>query len=120
MNKICPYCQRPMRLVQDKITSTRPWQCDFHGEVRVWLDIGDFPKEQNWPYNITLVCLYKDSTYHAKFFHNYDVLQNLPKFRIDRVNRRPKTHEVVVTLDFHPDITPENISTKLPTLILFS
>ena len=120
MNKNCPYCQRPMRRVQDDVTRTRPWQCDFHGAVRVWWDTGTFLEMEKPPYNITLVILYKDSTYHAKFFHDYDVLENLPKFRIDKVNRRPKTHQVILTLDFHPEITPENIETKLPTLILFS
>jgi len=101
----------------DEMTRIYYWQCDWHGAVRVrqtemLTDSGAF--------NVSLVVLYKDATYSATFFRNYDVLAGLPKFRIDKINRRPKTSEIILVLDFHPDITPENIAAKLPTYILFS
>jgi len=93
------------------------WQCDWHGAVRVRQT--ELHNDQS-PFNVLFVVLYKNDTYHATFFRNYNLLSNLPKFRIDKINRNSKLSQVIITLNFYPDITPENVASKLPTYILFS
>ncbi len=104
----CPYCKKLCRLI-----GTYKYQCDYHGSVRVQV----VPASNNDVLDVTLVVIRDDATFNCTFFHNYD---HPNKFRVEKVNRRPKTNQIVVTLDFHPPLTPENIEAKLETLILFS
>lgn len=112
--KNCPCCNKLLRKVQDTTFTRQSYmQCDYHGSVRVW-----YQSVTDGAYNIILVLLYRDTTYHATFIHNNPGLDH--KFQITKPKRYPKTSELILTLDFHPDITPENIEKKLPTMILFS
>jgi hypothetical protein len=60
---------------------------------------------------------HKENKYVAYFYY----FNPIPSaFRVDQVKPPPLTTHTVLTLDFHPDITPENIQKKLPILITFS
>lgn len=122
---MCKFCNRPCRpCYEDPKSASRSmydkhWRCDYHG-IAV-KHIGVPPDELT---SLVLSVNYKDYQYDCMF--NYDIttpsgglIATYP-FRILKMNRAPKTVEVVVSLDFHPDITPENVVQKLPTLILFS
>lgn len=115
----CTYCGRLCRSmyeIDSKDYRDREfWQCDYHGAVRV---------REYWSHEgithikTVLVVLYKDNRYQASIYYDNDPLAE--KFRIDKINSKFKPNEIIVTLDFHPDITPENIAAKLPTYIIFS
>jgi hypothetical protein len=114
----CTYCGKLCRPVYDIDTKDykdrSSHQCDYHGAVRV---------REFWSFDgsihikTVLIILYKDNRYQASIYYDNDPLAE--KFRIDKYNSKLKTNEIIVTLDFHPDITPENIATKLPTYLLF-
>lgn len=117
----CKFCNRKCRKVSpEKGDHDRApyWRCDYHGSVVVkhyW--INDVMLQPMLSY-VALIAYYKEDRYAACLMYNYD---HYPyKFRLDKVNPYPKTTQSIITLDFHPDITPENVTQKLPTLILFS
>jgi len=132
----CQFCQRACRKIapgkalshsgrQKSGTNLATfWQCDYHGQVAVkYMAAQDRPDHETEEWLTTiLVCLWKDNTYHVCFFHNNPEME--VKFRIDKVRPIPdwKNYaDAVVSLDFlPPDITPENVVTKLPTYLLFS
>lgn len=113
----CIYCKRkcrhfkPDRKHHSDVTSY--WRCDFHGSVTVRHYVG----LDNKLTSHSLVAFYREVQYQAVFFHYEDPPM---KFRIDRINPYPRTTETVMTLDFHPDITPENVQDKIKTYIMFS
>lgn len=117
---LCKFCKRPCRpCYEDPRSNSRSmydkhWRCDYHG-VAV-KHIGHPPDELT---AVVLTLNYKDNHYDCMF--NYGFGGNTSDcFRIMRMHPYPRTVEVIVSLDFYPDITPENIVQKLPTLILFS
>lgn len=111
MNVNCHYCNRLCRKNNAKypIMTRYVWQCDYHGAVRVWhAFIGEIK-------SITLVVMHKEQAFHVVFSFNGDK----KTFRIDRpTNSNPVN--TIFTLDFHPDINPDNIAEKLPTYLTFS
>lgn len=112
----CQYCQRKCR--PDTSQGIKYWRCDYHGSTVVKYLVANEP--EIWHTTI-LQCRHRETTYHVSFF--FDNPNYLYKFRIDKikVHRYVSSAEPIVTLDFHPDnITPENVSNKLPTLLLFS
>jgi hypothetical protein len=113
----CIYCKRKCRSFKPDPKSssdvTSYYRCDYHGAVTVKHYVG---LDQNVTSH-SLVAFYKDTQYQAVFFH-YDGSPS--KFRIDRINPYPRTTQTVMTLDFHPDITPENVQDKIKTYIMFS
>lgn len=114
----CIYCKRKCRRFKPdyKQTSdpTAYWRCDYHGAVAVRYYIGLDSQLTSH----ALVAFYRDVQYQALFFHHDGLLPC--KFRIDRINPYPQTMQTVMTLDFHPDLTPENIQDKIKTYIMFS
>lgn len=124
MKKECQYCHRPVRKVSQARTTY--WQCDYHGAtvVKYLFAEDNGVVDQEWVTTI-MVCLWKEQTYHVVFIHN---TTDPVKFRIDKVLNvpytkygSPKLAEAVVSLNFLPvDITPENVSGKLSTYLLFS
>lgn len=123
MNNIqCHFCKRLCREVSTRegqfrtvtLGFNRAWQCDYHGVTRVWhVPASNDPKILD----VVLVTIHKEQLYLASFFYGYD---HPTKFRIDKLNRSPRTNETIISLEFYPEITPETIQQKLPTLILFS
>ncbi len=118
----CIYCKRKCRNFKpDPKTSsdvTSYWRCDYHGAVTVRHYVGfDNLNGERKITSHSLVAFYKDTQYQAVFFH-YDDPPS--KFRIDRINPYPRTTLTVMTLDFHPDLTPDNIQEKIKTYLLFS
>ena len=116
----CQYCQRKCRKVApQKFDNQRAyWQCDWHGGTIVKF-LSEFDGgETGWTTTI-LVCKYKDFTFHACFFYNNPNIRE--KFRIDKLPNKPMSStEAIFSLDFYPDVAPENIQKKFPTYILFS
>lgn len=119
---LCKFCNRPCRpCYEDKNSPSRSmydkhWRCDYHG-VAV-KHIGYPPDELT---SVVLSVQHKGYQYDCMFnYHKDQSTLSYPPFRIMKMNPSPRTVEIVVTLDFHPDITPENVYNKLPTLILFS
>mgnify|MGYP001770796707 FL=1 len=111
----CHYCQRPCRLIRPagRQTDYTPyWQCDYHGAVR----IRHFLTHDQKIRQIALVCFYKEVQYQAVFM----MMDPQFKFRIDRIHAYPKTSETVMTLDQYPDLTPDNVQSKIATYILLS
>lgn len=95
-------------------TRTDSLQCDYHGAVRVRrMDLN------TGGYVISLVILNKEGEqYQMKFYYDIPFLTNI--FQIHKMRRWPHASDVIMSLDFHPDLTPENAPKKLPTMILFS
>lgn len=114
---ICKYCNRKCRPVApERYDVGNHWRCDYHGQVVVqWVTPTDPTNE--W-YTLILFCYYKDTKYAVKFYYNNINVNE--KFRVERPKPRNMGVDIIASLDFHPDITPENVTRKLPTLILFS
>lgn len=116
----CSYCQRPCRKI---IASQNPfgtYQCEYHGAVRV--QFSDNPNTMNPDAHscTILICLVKESNYQVTFFYGNHGPSH-PKFSVSKLPFDPKkTSQLIFNLDFHPDITPDNIKDKLPTLLTFS
>jgi hypothetical protein len=95
------------------------YQCDYHGSVRVQfiaMALGDVTS-YTWT---SLICRFKETNYRVNFYHG-KLDPTHPKFSIAKIpfdNRKPS--ETIFTLDFHPDITPENVESKLPVYLTFS
>lgn len=113
----CIYCKRKCRRFKpDPKTSsdiTSYYRCDYHGAVTVRHYVG----LDNEITSHALVAFYRDEQYQAVFFH-HDSLSY--KFRIDKINPYPRTIQTVMNLEFHPDLTPENVQDKIKTYIMFS
>lgn len=111
MNVNCHFCNKLCRKHDAKypVMTRHIWQCDYHGAVRVWHTfIGDIK-------SVTLVVIHKEQNYHATFVFNVDK----PSFYINHPTKQNPVN-VIFNLDFHPDITPENIADKLPTYLTFA
>lgn len=67
------------------------------------------PKQRQSVVN-TILWNHKNEEYRVHFF------QHDSKFRIDKI----KNDKVIFELPFHPNITPENLDTKIPLWIIFS
>jgi len=110
----CKFCEH---LCKDHVGPTGiPYvYCDKHNEAIVkYMPAGDI-----W---LTTVIgfKYKDSYFHACFFDNNPNIKE--KFRIDKIiNAYYPTQyaESIISLDFQPDITPENVSEKLSKYLSF-
>lgn len=113
----CIYCQRKCRHFKpDRKTSsdvTSYWRCDYHGSVTVKHYVG---LDQTCTSHALMV-IYRETQYQAVFFH-YEGAPS--QFRIDKINPYPRTTQTIMTLDFHPDLTPENVQDKIKTYLLFS
>ena len=113
----CQYCNQPCRKVAPgKFEQQRMpyFQCDYHGGTVV-----KYLAQDTWRTTI-LVFHLKEATYHACFFYDNP---NLPeKFRVDKVKNKPGQigADSVFSLDFHPDITPENVQKKCAMYMVFS
>jgi len=117
----CHFCQRTCRKVvpnQKEFDRTPYWRCDYHGSTVVRQYYISVQAEPLCISHIGLITYYKDLQYGAYLF--FDEAHFPHKFRIDKINPYPRTTQTVMTLDFHPDITPENVQQKLPTYIMFS
>lgn len=57
--------------------------------------------------------IYNDYTYSLYFYSN-------KSFEVVAFPKGKDSLNSVMKLDFHPDITPENVAEKLPILIVFS
>lgn len=115
----CYYCQKLCRRFTPdgkQVDYTTYWQCDYHGSVTI-RHYPKIPSHADILYSHSLVLYYKDSKYQAIFFHDDN---SIYKFRIDKLNPYPRTVQMVMTLDFHPDLTPENVQDKIKTYLLFS
>jgi hypothetical protein len=115
---ICQFCQRKCR--PDMIKSGGAfWRCDYHGGVVVKYYY-PLTTDETWS---TLVMVYNtdEATYHANFF--YDNPKITYKFRVDRVKKGWRgilESTEIFTLDFHPEITPDNLPNKITKYIIFS
>lgn len=116
---LCHFCQRKCRPFTESKNSHSPfrksWRCDYHGSVvvkHIMITTADPPLLST----VILSVIHNDNTYDCSFFLG----SITEKFRIDLNHRPPRTIETIVSLDFLPDITPENIAAKLPTYLLFS
>jgi hypothetical protein len=112
----CKFCQKPCRKI-----GSATHQCDYHGGTVVKYVLNEFRVNYDVDtYNTILVFSYNDKTYHASFLYD----NNTPvKFRVDRVllkRYRIAGIEPVFTLDFHPNITPDNVQKKMQTYIMMS
>jgi len=120
MNPVeCYFCKRKCRpFIEDKNSHApfrKSWRCDYHGAVVV-KHLMITSTEPHTLSRVILSVIHNDHTYDCSFF-----LGSLTeKFRIDLNHRPPRTIETIVSLDFYPEITPENIAAKLPTYLLFS
>lgn len=115
---ICAYCQRLCRKVTASFSGYfGTYQCDYHGAVRVQFS---YAGKDNEMLCVKLICNLKDSNYQATFFYGNTEASH-PKFSVCKLPFDPKkTSELIFNLDFYPDITPDNIKDKLPTLLTFS
>ena len=115
---ICQFCKRKCR-PDNAPGPAGYWRCDYHGGVVVKYCFAVQPG-QNW-HNLTLSYKTDEAKYHAVFL--YDNPNYTYKFRIDRVKKGWMglvQETAIFHLDFHPEITPENLPDKIKTYILFS
>lgn len=115
---ICQFCNRKCRLDRGPAGMSF-WRCDYHGGVVVkyFYPITDY---ETW-HTLVMVYITDEATYHANFF--YDNPNTTYKFRVDRVKKGWKgllEATEIFTLDFYPDITPENLPNKITKYIIFS
>ena len=115
----CTYCQAECRKI---VTNDRPtgrmnspaYQCDYHGSVRV--QFFELPNA----YWASFICRYKETNYRVNFYGG-DIDPTHPRFSIAKIPfDLKKPSETIFTLDFHPDITPDNVESKLPIYLTFS
>ena len=116
---ICKFCERKCRWDLGLMGNVGYWRCDYHGGVVVKYN---FSKDSNNPY-YTIIMVYQTETmyYQANFFYDNP---NFPyKFRLDNMKRGylgKLDAEEIFTLDFHPDITPDNLPNKITKYVIFS
>lgn len=111
---ICQFCQRKCRL-EDK----SHWRCDYHGGVVVKYYYPENLTDE-W-YTLTMVYRTDEAMYHAAFLYN-NPLRDW-KFKINKVKKGYRgllSETEIFRLDFHPDITPENLPNKITKYIIFS
>lgn len=112
----CTYCQRECR--KTNTASTYTWQCDYHGSVRI--QFTPIKTSDAECLCITFICRYKETNYRVNFYHGVTDPTH-PKFSISKIPFDPKKpSETVFTLDFIPEITPENVESKIPIYLMFS
>lgn len=122
----CQYCNQPCRKVapaKHDVQRQSYWQCDYHGGTVVKYLYGNELSHgvhgaHEWQTTI-LVFHFKEATYHACFFYNNIIPE---KFRVDKVRNKPGQigADSVFSLDFYPDITPENVQKKCAMYMVFS
>lgn len=116
----CQFCQRPCRKV-----ATTVYRCDYHGAIVVQYVLNAFRANLDIDtYNTILVFQYHDATYNATFINDSN---NAIKFRVDKVLFKKgriaggtTINTLVFTLEFHPEITPDNVQKKMPLYMLMS
>lgn len=105
----CKYCDIKCRPINEN--GSNMWQCDYHGAVRVrYLYLGEDR------FTMAYLILYNNKSYYMWFLPFNDNI----KFRIDKINPPPKTSETIMSLDFVPNIKPEEAASKLITYMMFS
>lgn len=108
--------------------ASKGWRCDYHGAISVicynipegitdeiYLDniiTNTGPDDQV----IVLKYLHHDSTYCIQLYRSQ--IPELNKFHVLKIQSKNKI-EKLLELSFLPNITPENIKTKLPTILTF-
>ncbi len=87
------------------------WQCDYHGAVMVrHYKMDDLNL-------IGLVFPHNDQLYQATFVSDPSSPKP-PSFYIQKLGN--KVQDIVCSLDFHPDLNPDNILDKIKTYLVFS
>ncbi len=71
------------------------------------------------PFCTTISYFTPDIEYNLTFFHAISNRYEKDRFKISKYNPEQKSNNVILTLPFHPDITPENVAVKLPTYLTF-
>ena len=120
----CKYCNRPCRKsAYDRFSFSHlpTFQCDYHGATVVRYIQEPSPTE--W-YITFLVFYYKEQPYQATFYYNDPPYFGNQKFQVEKITlKKPgsqRVQEPVFTLDFHPEITPENVQKKLSMYMVFA
>lgn len=122
----CQFCQRLCRKVAPDKSQYGSinfrmgyWQCDYHGSTMVKFTYGSPPAI--WHTTI-LGFFYHDATYQAYFYYDNDNIDMNEKFVVYKMDAKQvnAVDNRVFSLDFYPDITPENIQKKCSLLMVFS
>lgn len=119
----CIYCHRPCRRVvyldfmpSGSSMNGTEYQCDYHGAIRV-RHRPETRESDKIGINI-LLCKIKEDNYSSFFYYQPDAPEKFVVYRVPKKKYQPL--EKVFVLNFHPDITPENIEKKLPLYFIFS
>ena len=104
----CTFCQKLTRPCEDDVQiAYQVYRCDYHRYVvKYYLDFVGNHCETTIFYQDYLVNFHMPE---PDFGTEFTIQYRQP-------NTRPKT---ILTLPFHPNITPENIKDKLPTYLTF-
>lgn len=104
----CKYCNIKCRPINEN--GSNMWQCDYHGAVVVrYLYVA--PDK----FTTCFIVPHKSDKYYMWFLPFSDEY----KFSINKYERY-LSNKSIVSLEFIPDITPENAINKLITYIMFS
>lgn len=123
----CKFCNELcFKIDLDQYTSSQEvWECSNHGNCVVqYYFLVSYHKKDDCdgpnccpkivPEFDRIYCIHKSNMYYVNLFHN-------PKrLRLDKYIDHNKYNQPVLQLNFHPDVTPENIEAKVATWLTFS
>jgi len=105
----CNFCNKKCRSIDLNVGSSRSLQCDYHGAVVVYYLLNSNEELISYIFKMSL----NDKKYWMQFVPN-----GVVKFKID-ITESGKTKNVI-SLEYMPNIKPEDAQKKLLTYITFS
>lgn len=109
----CPFCPKELRIAA-RYENHESCACDC-GDCNTYFYI-ELPERKITSYGIHF--FYKDKKYSI-YFRTREI--DGPKFELSgTTSDSSKGIITILTLDFHPAITPHNVLKKLPTLLVWS